>query len=423
MIRCLKILRYKAFKYIDIQLEPFQIIVGPNASGKSTFFDTICLIQDILRDGPQNAIQKRVSHFKELLWKKEGEKFEIVLQMNIPEEIQKKLKDNEYNTARYEISLHADAINGISIQDENLWLIKKDNGNILKNGKKEREVDLFPREVEPPEQIVISRRKKTPPGWRKVISKNAPGSGYFKSETTEWNIIYKIGPYKASLAGTPEDEERFPVSLWLKSVLTEGIQFLQLNSNNMRASCRPDVPISFQTDGSNLPKVIQNLKEKNPKFFTLWLEHIQSALSEIQDVQIRERMEDRFLYLSIVHKNGLELPSWVISDGTLRLFALTIIPYLSEKDKIYMIEEPENGLHPLAIESIYQSLSSVYESQVFLATHSPALLSLAKLNEILCFSKTESGSIDVIRGIDHPKLKDWRDKVDIATLHAVGMLQ
>ena len=326
MIRRLQILHYKAFKYVDIQLEPFQIIVGPNASGKSTFFDTICLIQDILREGPQNAIQKRVSQFKELLWKKEGEQFEIVLQMNIPEEIQKKLKDVEYNTIRYEISIHTDNINGISIQDENLWLIKKDNGNVHKNGKKEREPDLFPQELIAPEHIVVSRRKKTPSGWRKVISKNAPGSGYFKSETTEWNIIYKIGPYKASLAGTPEDEERFPVSLWLKSVLMDGIQFLQLNSNNMRVSCRPDVPVSFQTDGSNLPKVIQNLKKKNPKAFTLWLEHIQSALPEVQDIQIRERKEDRFLYLSIIHKNGLELPSWVISDGTLRLLAQTIIP-------------------------------------------------------------------------------------------------
>jgi len=423
MIRRLQILHYKAFKYVDIQLEPFQIIVGPNGSGKSTFFDTICLIQDILREGPQNAIQKRVSQFKELLWKKEGEQFEIVLQMNIPEEIKRKLKDVEYNIVRYEISIHTDNINGISIRDENLWLIRKDNGSVYKNGKKEREPDLFPQELIAPEHIVVSRRKKTPPGWRKVISKNAPGSGYFKSETTEWNIIYKIGPYKASLAGTPEDEERFPVSLWLKSVFMDGIQFLQLNSNNMRVSCRPDVPVSFQTDGSNLPKVIQNLKKKNPKAFTLWLEHIQSALPEVQDIQIRERKEDRFLYLSIIHKNGLELPSWVISDGTLRLLAQTIIPYLSEKDKIYMIEEPENGLHPLAIESIYQSLSSVYKSQVFLATHSPAILNLAKLKEILCFSKTESGSVDVIKGINHPKLKDWQETVNIASLHAAGVLQ
>ncbi len=117
------------------------------------------------------------------------------------------------------------------------------------------------------------------------------------------------------------------------------------------------------------------------------------------------------------------MPSWVISDGTLRLLAQTIIPYLSEKDKIYMIEEPENGLHPLAIECIYQSLSSVYQSQVFLATHSPAILNLARLKEILCFSKTESGSVDVIRGEDHPKLKDWQERVDIASLHAAGVLQ
>ena len=423
MIRHLEILKYKAFKYVNTSLSPFQIMVGPNASGKSTFFDAICLIQDILVGGPQNAIRKRVSHFEEILWNKQGEQFEIVLEVNIPQNIRERLKDKEYNIARYEISLRADTVNGISIQDENLWLIKREEGNSIANGNKEPTRYLFPCEPDPPDHITIQKRKRTPAGWRKVISKNEPGNGYFKSETTEWNIIYKIGPYKASLAGTPEDEERFPVSLWLKSVLMEGIQFLQLNSNSMRAPCRPDVPISFQTDGSNLPKVIQNLKEKNHRFFCLWLEHIQSALPEIQDIRVKERTEDRFLYLSVVHKNGLELPSWVISDGTLRLLAQTIIPYLSERDRIYMIEEPENGLHPLAIESIYQSLSSVYDSQVFLATHSPVLLSLAKLEEILCFSRTDTGSVDVIRGQDHPKLKGWQKEVDIASLHAAGVLQ
>ncbi|MFQ6003768.1 MAG: AAA family ATPase, partial [Candidatus Zixiibacteriota bacterium] len=141
------------------------------------------------------------------------------------------------------------------------------------------------------------------------------------------------------------------------------------------------------------------------------------------EIEIKERPEDRFLYLNIRHKTGLELPSWVISDGTLRLLAQTIIAYLPEKNRIYLIEEPENGLHPLAIESIFQSLSSVYDNQILLASHSPAILRLAEPKDILCFSKTESGVVDIIRGDEHPKLKDWRKDVDLATLHASGVLQ
>lgn len=87
-----------------------------------------------------------------------------------------------------------------------------------------------------------------------------------------------------------------------------------------------------------------------------------------------------------------------------------------------MIEEPENGLHPLAIESVYQSLSSVYENQVFLATHSPALLRLVEPKNLLCFAKNSAGAVDIVQGDRHPQLINWRANVDISTLHASGVL-
>jgi len=39
MITRVQALYYKAFKFIDIHLQPFLLLVGPNASGKSSFLD------------------------------------------------------------------------------------------------------------------------------------------------------------------------------------------------------------------------------------------------------------------------------------------------------------------------------------------------------------------------------------------------
>lgn len=39
-----------------------------------------------------------------------------------------------------------------------------------------------------------------------------------------------------------------------------------------------------------------------------------------------------------------------------------------------MVEEPESHIHPLNIEVVFQSLSSVYEGQVLISTHSPTVL-------------------------------------------------
>jgi len=46
-------------------------------------------------------------------------------------------------------------------------------------------------------------------------------------------------------------------------------------------------------------------------------------------------------------ENGLSAPSWVVSDGTLRLLALTLLAYAPDVHGIYLIEEPENGIHPV----------------------------------------------------------------------------
>ena len=96
------------------------------------------------------------------------------------------------------------------------------------------------------------------------------------------------------------------------------------------------------------------------------------------------------------------------SDGTLRLLALTIPAYLPDLEGVFLIEEPENGIHPRAIETVLQSLSSIYDGQVLLATHSPVALNMLNPKEVLCFAKDETGATDIISGNLHPALRDWK---------------
>jgi predicted ATPase len=414
MIKHIEALYYKGFKYLRSDLTAFNIFVGPNASGKSSFLDILMFLRDVLHESPQVAVERRSAQFQELVWNQERKAFEFVLEFQIPPE-----KARLHTIARYEIAFSQNDHEGIVIEHENLWLLKSENGKRIKTMPLVQHT-LFPYELEAPEHI-IHQRKKTPAGWRKVVSKSPKGNDYFRSENTDWNIIYRFGPRKASLARIPEDETRFPIALWVKNMLMEGIQFLQLNSANMRWPCRPDTPITFAPDGSNLPKVVKYLQEKHPPAFTRWVDHIKTALP-IDTIRVEENETDRHLYLQI-QAGRITTPSWLLSDGTLRLLAQTIIAYLPERDQIYMIEEPENGLHPQAIETAMQSLSSVYDNQIILATHSPVILRLAEPKDILCFAKTTSGAVDVVRGEKHPKLKDWKKDIDLATLHAAGVLQ
>lgn len=56
VLHTLEALNYKCLRYIRQELHTFQILVGPNASGKSTFLDVLVFLKDILEEGLQKAV-------------------------------------------------------------------------------------------------------------------------------------------------------------------------------------------------------------------------------------------------------------------------------------------------------------------------------------------------------------------------------
>ena len=171
--------------------------------------------------------------------------------------------------------------------------------------------------------------------------------------------------------------------------------------------------------GGNLPWLIHRLAAKQKR---RWLAHIRTALPDVEDITTIERPEDKHRYLKIHYRSGLVVPSWMASDGTLRLIALTLLAYLGDLDGLFLIEEPENGIHPQAVETVCQSLSSVYACQVLVATHSPVILSMVPPNQVLCFAKDGLGHTSVVQGDEHPALGDWKGLPNLSVLYAAGVL-
>jgi len=244
----------------------------------------------------------------------------------------------------------------------------------------------------------------------------------FKSETGNWNSPFRISQDKAALASLPEDEDKFPVATWFRQALANGVQRIALSSESMRRMSPPGRLRTFQPDGSNLPWVIYDLETKEPDRFASWLAHVREALPDLKSVTTTEHPADRHRYLVVTYQNGLEAPSWLVSDGTLRLLALTLLAYVPMLSGTFLIEEPENGIHPRALETVYQSLSSVYDAQILLATHAPMVLGLSSLDQVLCFARTEAGETDIVEGRQHPRLRDWKGTTHLGTLLAAGVL-
>lgn len=414
VLHTLEALNYKCLRYIRQALHTFQILVGPNASGKSTFLDGLVFLKDILEEGLQKAVQKRARSVRDLVWQMEPHPVELAVELHIPEH----LRHKDDSRIRYEVRIGTDEDGMLTFLVENLWLVRE----ALHTNHSTQAVSktVFPAEMKPPPSIVKMPGKRAPAGYRKVMSRTADGRVYVRSETSDWNFPLHIGKDRAGLLLIPE-EARFPVSQWLRKMLTEHLHFVMLSSQHMRWPCHPEVPKTFQPDGANLAIVVERLQHQ-PLQLELWVDHLRTVLPDIKTITVKEREEDRYRYLVVITKDGKLLPSWLLSDGTLRLFALTLLAYLPEKKGVYIIEEPENGIHPRALEAVYQSLSSVYEGQIFCTTHSPILLNLARPRELLCFALTQHGATDIVPGDQHPHLEEWRSEIALGDLLASGML-
>ena len=90
---------------------------------------------------------------------------------------------------------------------------------------------------------------------------------------------------------------------------------------------------------------------------------------------------------------------------------------------LYLIEEIRNGLHPLAMQAVYQAISSPMDGvQVFCSTHSPVFLGQGTLDEILLFRRTEQGTARVCQGREDAELVSWTQRASFWWICWPGVL-
>lgn len=416
MLTKIEALNYRCLRYVSQPLDRFHVLVGPNASGKTTALDVVSFLSDFLNVGLDAAIRRRTPNPRDLLFYHDGSRFELAVEAQIPRHLQP--SGDNLTTIRYELRIELNERTGeASIGNEILRFRPTEDSP-------SSQPVLFPMPIAPPDTLVQSKSRS----GRHILSKSLEtGKDNFYPEVKKgkgggWVPSFQLGARRSTFANLPEDETRFPASTWFKEFLSTGIESIVLDSLAMRLASPPALGREFKTDGTNLPWVIAELAESHPDVLQEWIAHLQTALPDIRGIRTVEREDDRHRYLKIQYSGGLEVPSWMASDGTLRLLALTLLAYLPDLNGAYLIEEPENGIHPRAVETMFQSLSNVYGAQILMATHSPVILNCVDPPHVLCFAKDGVGATDIVSGDRHPALADWQRSTSLGILFAAGVL-
>jgi predicted ATPase len=103
--------------------------------------------------------------------------------------------------------------------------------------------------------------------------------------------------------------------------------------------------------------------------------------------------------LVLVRKDGVEIPAGLASGGTLVTLAFLTLIHLPEPRKLLLIEEPENALHPGRLKEIVpllrRAVKAHKDSQVIITTHSPLLLDHVEPSEVRVFLRNEHDDVEV----------------------------
>jgi AAA domain, putative AbiEii toxin, Type IV TA system len=105
VITRIEALNYRCLRYIRQDLVPFHVLVGPNASGKTTFLDVVALLGRLVTDGPEAAVLERTQNFEDLVWGRRGDRFELAMEAAIPGGLRTDPEESGFDKVRYEVAI------------------------------------------------------------------------------------------------------------------------------------------------------------------------------------------------------------------------------------------------------------------------------------------------------------------------------
>jgi len=360
LLKRLRLRNFYSFRDTAVELDKVNVLVGLNASGKSNFVKVLRLLRNHFTYGlpvPDESKPEEIP-FGDIVYGfniYETAECEASLELSGREVVYKLrlLRD------RYEERVAADS--------EALYEFTAQVGQVgvavSSTGRYRDGSGMF--------------KPATSPGLRKVVA-------IFRDLEGGVNRVEGYAPI-SPLSNPPGDADP---SIHSVVEFFRGIGVFKFSPDSIRLRSSVSESPIVKFDGSNLARYLLHLYLEKRRAFSMVEDVIRSFVPEVEEV--------------IPHIEGSEVEIWVrsrylrlplrpsyISDGTLRLIALTVV--LNAGFSLVAIEEPENHIHPYLLESLVD-MARKSRSQVVITTHSPHLLNFLKPEEVYVVARVNGES-------------------------------
>ncbi len=257
---------------------------------------------------------------------------------------------------------------------------------------------------------------------------------FFEQESvaTERMMLNRRGNrFEASQKGDPVPviKDLLPSQSLLQIGLGDYIrrwQFMRLAPHEMgrpRPQTRSRSEIRLATDGSNVAEYLLDIRRLDPTAFQGILDSLQFVLPYASDIQPTITSElERAVYLQMTEAD-YKVPGWLLSTGTMRVLALLACLRHPMPPPLLVVEELENGLDPRTIHLLVEEMRAALDAgttQVILTTHSPFLLDLFDLSQIVVVERVDGRP--TFKRPSESELAEWSKSFAPGQLYTMGRL-
>ncbi|WP_166961503.1 AAA family ATPase [Yeosuana marina] len=174
----------------------------------------------------------------------------------------------------------------------------------------------------------------------------------------------------------------------------------------------------LKRNGSNLAAFLYYLKEKEPKYFKR-IELTVKSIAPFFDYFVLEpnRLNDQKIQLEWREKGYPEtyFNSYHLSDGTLRFICLAVLLMQPNPPTTIIIDEPELGLHPVAINKLAALIRKASEkTQIIISTQSINLIDNFQPEDIIVTDRENNTS--VFKRLKSEDLNTWLEDFTLGDL-------
>jgi predicted ATPase len=373
----IRVKNYRCLRDVSLATKPVNVLFGPNGVGKTTFLDALWFVRDCAIRGTDQAASDR-HHGIGVLWDGAGPEERIEITIETASSIY--TVSFGYSSGRIEPFV------GESLQSKtrSMTLVDRKIGSDQANLYHERMQQVMPVKLREPEKLAFS------------------------------NFLLLCDPEEEA---REMDEVLRAVHLYS----SRSASFFQLRKLGSETG-----PHTFLWDRwQNLWSALRNLHDRralDARYETIIRFMRQAFPDSFKDLVFEQLGADR-VYASFVEEGRRQpIQASGVSDGHLQLLSLLTALFGDQQYRfaLQLFDEPETSLHPHAIVVFANAVKLAAEEwnrQVFVATHSPVLMSQFAREETLVFAAVKATGTEATRVSDLVDLKDLLDRYALGALY------